>query len=108
MSARNTTKSLAVPAPVAAQHSGLDAARHLIVTELPPDAESTVNVLLLVLESLVYEIHNPDSLFLALTRTQKRLSELGLADDETQAILKRFAEWADSLRGSNPIARLFY
>lgn len=103
------TKSSVNLVPTCRQLSEQDAVHHSMVTELlsSNSAETTVTVLLLILEGFVKETLSADSMALSIGRAIARMKELGMNNADTQAIIQNFAKWAEAHRQRNPFSSMF-
>lgn len=86
-----------------------DVAHRSMATELlsSNSAETTVTVLLLILEGFVKGTLSPDAMALAIGRAVDRLKKLDMDSKESQDIVLRFAAWAETHRRQNPFSSLF-
>lgn len=109
-SVSDTKKSSANLARTCHLPSEQDAVHRLMVTELlsSNSAETTVTVLLLILEGFVKETLSPDSMKLAIYRAVDRMKAMGLdQNEEAKDVVQKFATWAEAHRRQNPFAGMF-
>lgn len=106
---KSSTKSLVSVEQTCRQPSVQDVAHRSMATELlsSNSAETTVTVLLLILEGFVKGTLSPDAMALAIGRAVDRLKKLDMDSKESQDIVLRFAAWAETHRRQNPFSSLF-